>query len=181
MCDFNLSGTDEILEDSLHGTVFYMSPEIIQNGLMSEKSDFWSLGVLTFFLFFKKFPFYAKNRSELFFKIVNRIFEPEIFSAKNNLKKFIFDLLNLDFKKRLGNNLFEFLEHPFFFGFDWNKIFFDKFEFSFNLEKLKSFKGKASGESFLEIERDVKRNLKFLNIYNFSFSEKSVVEDFKKI
>ena len=170
-CDFNLSGTDEILEDTLQGTAFYIAPEIILNGFITEKSDFWSLGVLLFFLYFKKYPFIGKNRTEMFFKIVNRIFEPEIFEAEENLKKIIFDLLNIDHKKRLGNNLFEFIEHPFFVDFDWNSIFCNEFKFSFDLKKLKIFYGKVTDSQILELKKDYKRNFQFCDINDFSFSE----------
>ena len=39
----------------------YMAPEIIEAGKYDGRSDLWSLGVLIYCLFFKKFPFRGRN------------------------------------------------------------------------------------------------------------------------
>ena len=120
LCDFNLSGTRSLLNDSLQGTVCYLAPEIIQGKERTHKSDFWSLGVLLHLLFYRKFPFKNKNQTELFFNILNRNIEQEDRNkAPNSLRKLILDLLKKCPKDRLGNNFKEFIYHPFFKGFDW--------------------------------------------------------------
>jgi len=58
------------------GTLLYMAPEIVAPDLLNENADkdkspydfsadLWSVGVITHFLFFHKFPFEAKNQEEL--------------------------------------------------------------------------------------------------------------------
>ena len=38
-----------------------MSPEIIQGKIHDYKADLWSLGVLLFFMIFRKFPFTSRK------------------------------------------------------------------------------------------------------------------------
>ena len=52
------------------GTPNYMAPEVIK-GCYTNKSDLWSIGVLTYVLLVGKMPFSGKNDKELLEQIVN--------------------------------------------------------------------------------------------------------------
>lgn len=121
LCDFNLSGTESLLKDSLQGTILYLAPEIIEGRLRTRKSDFWSLGVLIHLLFYRNYPFKNKSQTQLFFNILNRnIRKEEKLKAPNSLRKLILDLMVKDPERRIGENIEEFYHHPFFKDFDWN-------------------------------------------------------------
>lgn len=45
---------------NIHGSHFYLAPEVIE-GHYDQKCDLWSLGVITYALFTKAFPFYGKD------------------------------------------------------------------------------------------------------------------------
>lgn len=121
LCDFNLSGTSSLLNDAIQGTVNYLAPEIIAGLPRTMKSDFWSLGVLVHLLFYRRFPFKSQNQSELFYNIVNKPIDPEEvdLKASRELRTLITQLLNKNYKQRLGNSIQDFVQHKFFRKFDW--------------------------------------------------------------
>ena len=121
LCDFNFSGTQSILHNTLQGTVNYLAPEIISGLQRTPKSDFWALGILLHLLFYKRFPFKSSYQAELFFNIVNRPIDAEPIDkhAPPALRLLIIDLLSKNFRKRIGNSLSEFKKHKFFEKFDW--------------------------------------------------------------
>lgn len=121
LCDFNLSGTTSLLNDTIQGTVSYIAPEILEGKERTSMSDFWSLGILTHLLFYKRLPFKSSNQTELFFNVINKSIEPETREnrAPRALREFICDLLNKNPKKRLGQSMRDFVSHPFFESFDW--------------------------------------------------------------
>ena len=48
------------------GTCNYMAPEILKGELYKEKCDLWSLGIMIFQLFFKRFPYDGENGGAVF-------------------------------------------------------------------------------------------------------------------
>lgn len=157
LCDFNLSGTKSLLKDSLKGTLTSISPELLRQNKRTHKSDFWSLGVLCHFLFYRKYPFKSDNNSTLIKDIVNRNIIPEQRGRKASpqLRLFIEELLTLDYKKRLGNRMEDFKQHPFFNEFDWHGYFQDKNNFRYAMNYNQS----ESETSQLTIELDDSRDL----------------------
>jgi serine/threonine protein kinase len=121
LCDFNFSGTSSLLSDTLQGTVNYLAPEIISGLPRTAKSDFWALGVLLHLLFYKKFPFKSSYQAELFYNIVNKPIDPEPIDrqAPPELRLFINDLLCKNYRRRIGNDLNDFVRHKFFYRFNW--------------------------------------------------------------
>lgn len=69
-----LSNTYEKLE-TIVGTPYYLSPEIVQNQPYSFKSDMWSLGVLLFELCAQNPPFDAASIPALVLMIANAKYE----------------------------------------------------------------------------------------------------------
>lgn len=177
LCDFNLSGTKSILNDTIQGTVCYISPEIIEGKKRTKKSDFWALGVLVHLLFYRRYPFRFNNQTDLFYNIVNRNIQPETgeVRAPPSLKKFIDDLLNRDFRKRIGNSIEEFMAHPFFKDFDWKNYRSapDKFKYIEGVPDLDE-DGSTGKKDTSDIDdfRNIKdtHNPKFMyNIEGFTF------------
>lgn len=121
LCDFNLSGTSSLLSDAIQGTVNYLAPEIIAGLPRTRKSDFWSLGILVHLLFYRRFPFKSMNQSELFYNIVNKPVDSEEVDRKASpeLRSMIIQLLNKNYKQRLGESINDFVSHRFFRKFDW--------------------------------------------------------------
>lgn len=175
LCDFNLSGTSSMLGETIHGTVAYIAPEILKKK-MEFKSDFWALGVLTFLLIVKKYPFDSKTRSETFFNIMNRIIIQDFENLGFSEKKFILDLLNLDPKKRIGDNLKQFVNHAFFKGFDWKKIQKENVYFNY-IDKIKKerdfFLIDESFEGNSNINIDDSRAKYYIDDFDFENSEDS--------
>jgi len=46
-----------------------MAPEILKKGSYDQQVDVWSAGIIVFYLLFGSFPFTAKNKVDLFYKI----------------------------------------------------------------------------------------------------------------
>ena len=133
LCDFNLSGTRSLLNDTLQGTVCYISPEMIEGQKRTHKSDFWSLGVLCHLLFYRKYPFKDLPGSGILKNILNRniVKEPRDRKASPEFRLFIEELLMKDVKRRLGNRIEDFYQHPFFRNFDWENYFDNKRNFNY--------------------------------------------------
>lgn len=52
------------------GTVYYMSPEILQKQAYNPKAaDIWSLGIVLYKLLYNKYPFYGRDEFSLLQKI----------------------------------------------------------------------------------------------------------------
>ena len=180
LCDFNLSGTKSILNETLQGTVCYIAPEIIEGRNRTPKSDFWSLGVLVYLLFFRKYPFKNTNQTELFFNIINRNIEMDISSNKapNSFKQFILSLLTKNPNKRIGNNIQEFVKHPFFKNFDWTHFYSnpDNFNYILGIPSLDgerdSFISKSS-ENELNTIKETQTDKFIYNIEDFTYENKN--------
>jgi calcium-dependent protein kinase len=72
LIDFGLSklfSTKNNHMNSIVGTIYYMSPEII-SGTYNEKCDVWSAGVILYILLCGKPPFFGKSASEITQKIL---------------------------------------------------------------------------------------------------------------
>ena len=59
------------------------------------------------------------------------IAEPRDRRASKQLRLLIEELLNVDYKKRLGNRIEDFKQHPFFEGFDWYNYFGNRSNFRY--------------------------------------------------
>ncbi|KAH9416425.1 hypothetical protein DERP_012853 [Dermatophagoides pteronyssinus] len=113
------------------GTPDYVSPEIldviegkIRNDCpYSFETDWWSLGIVLFELFYGQTPFYAESLVETYFKIMNHkthfIF-PVNAEVTDEAKDLISNLVTDRYSRY--KNLQNFKEHPWFTGIEWDKI-----------------------------------------------------------
>ena len=119
LTDFGLSKdiSDSKMTRSFCGTPEFMAPEIVLKKQYSFGVDWWTLGVLTYELFFEKPPFYDNNRNKMFSKILNE--EP---TFPKDFDQDAFDFINKLLKKdaKLRYDFDSLKEHPF-----WNGINFD--------------------------------------------------------
>jgi NIMA (never in mitosis gene a)-related kinase len=82
------------------GTPYYLSPEIVHNKPYSFESDIWSLGVLLYEMMALKMPFDATSMPMLSLKIIRGNYNsPPSFYSKD-LKTLVAMLLNVEGKKR---------------------------------------------------------------------------------
>ena len=111
IADFGLAR--DILHDktsrTICGTLSYIAPEMITKENYSFEVDWWSLGVISYQLFFDKLPFNGNNQKELFESIINHKLEIPEECDNPLLSSFLNNLLEKDPSKRL-NNIFS---HPF--------------------------------------------------------------------
>ena len=102
------------------GTSEYLAPEVVMQLPYSYPIDIWALGILTYEMLFRTTPFYDENKSKLFTNIVSAepYFPPKLdFRIVDFIKKLLT-------KKASDRPTFEQMKsHPFFEGFDWDKVY----------------------------------------------------------
>lgn len=119
LCDFGNSKMNKSEYSGLFihaGTPFYMSPEIFNKIEYGNNVDIWSVGILTFTLYFNglhPFPNNLSNKGHKYIKFENNILWEldHALHISKELKDFIEKCLELDKTKRL--NADEALQHPF--------------------------------------------------------------------
>ena len=89
----------------------YIAPEILKNDCYDEKSDLWSLGIIIYVLYFRKFPFVSKIIPALLKQIEN-VNNLLIETEDPDLSDLIKGLLNPNPQNRL--NWDQYFMHPFF-------------------------------------------------------------------
>ncbi|EFA81478.1 putative protein serine/threonine kinase [Heterostelium album PN500] len=127
LTDFGLA-KEEVSEEgstgSFCGTIDYMAPEMIQRKVYGKSVDWWSLGVLMYYMIVGKPPFTSQNNHSLQDRIINEKLKfPKFISPQ--AKSVITALLIKDPKKRLGcdgNGTQKIKQHPFFKSIQWRKL-----------------------------------------------------------
>ena len=110
-------------------------PEIRYNRDYTYNSDYYRLGHLILFLIFKQYPFvYKKIKSRIKLNKINKIksnYSIELFNFVNGL-------LKKNIKNRLGyRDIDELMNHPWFNGFNWEKLEKKQIISPFNITKMK--------------------------------------------
>lgn len=86
------------------GTPYYLSPEIVQNKPYNFKSDIWSLGILLYEMTVLKMPFDATSLPLLYVKIIRGNYSAVPNNFSKELKSLISSLLVVDPEKRPSIN-----------------------------------------------------------------------------
>ncbi|GLH01770.1 Serine/threonine-protein kinase polo [Gryllus bimaculatus] len=113
--DFGLAyllhdGQTSVSLSAVVGTPFYMSPEVIQDSLYSEKSDIWSLGCLIYELCALQPPFNSSNLQQLIRSVQNGRFNRIPSDYSDDLHKMISYMLTVEHRSR--PNVETILHHP---------------------------------------------------------------------
>jgi serine/threonine protein kinase len=108
------------------GTPDYIAPEVLMKRGYGKECDWWSLGVIIFEMLYGYPAFYSENSVETCRKILNWRTTLQ-FPARPNVSPAAKDLIRsllTDPENRLGarEGLEDFKRHPFFHGFDWNRM-----------------------------------------------------------
>jgi NIMA (never in mitosis gene a)-related kinase len=101
--DFGISRClDYTLEQvqTVTGTPYYLSPEIVSNKPYSFKSDIWSLGVLLYEMCALRMPFNAQSLPKLSLNILKGLYNPIPTHFSPALKSLVTSLLQVDPNKR---------------------------------------------------------------------------------
>jgi serine/threonine protein kinase len=112
---FNNNNNNE--NNNFCGTILYMSPELldkknIHKNYNDKERDIWAVGIIMYQLLYNKHPFHNKGESMKIYKeklknyVLNKnlIFYDEINKINRNGKKFILQLLEPDWTKRINAN-----------------------------------------------------------------------------
>ena len=119
MADFGFS---KDFEDgwmrSFCGTPLTMAPEVLKREEYNEKCDMWSLGVITYFLLYNKYPFFpTKSDGDGLLGITNCVLNKPLVFDKNVQvsdigRDFILQCLQKTVDKRSSSK--DLLKHPWF-------------------------------------------------------------------
>lgn len=100
--DFGFAKFYNNLDETMCGSPYYMSPEMITNNGYNCKSDLWSLGIILYQMIVGKIPYKANNIQSLIREINSkRIMLPDHIIVTSNCKKLIYSLLEIDLNKRI--------------------------------------------------------------------------------
>ena len=127
LSDFNLNKseifqnncpTPTIESKPFQNNCLSIAPEILKNNNYNEKSDIWSLGVIIYYLLFKKYP-YEGNSEFALLRDINSKKNLGLDQIKNNnLKDLINKMLKIKLEERLSWD--EYFNHFFFFKEEMN-------------------------------------------------------------
>lgn len=119
------------------GTPYFISPEVLNGKGYSYSCDYWSVGILLYYLYFGEFPFGDKNKNanSIYKLILNKKLVIKETESKNdqeidNFKELIQNLLNKDVNKRYCS-FKDIKSSNFFKGFNWDELIHQKMQAPF--------------------------------------------------
>jgi NIMA (never in mitosis gene a)-related kinase 1/4/5 len=100
--DFGVSTQTNTCANTIVGTPFYLSPEIINGAKYDSKTDIWSLGVLLYELCCLDYPFKVPNNSlaALALKVLKGKYSPLPKTYSPELSKILAAMMNVNAKAR---------------------------------------------------------------------------------
>lgn len=152
--DFGLS-KDRIKKGSIShtfcGSIAYLPPEVVKKSGHNKSIDWYLLGELLYEVVMGVPPFYGDSKDALMENILHKELSLEDLPVSDSFKDLLSKLMNRDIHSRLGSRYdgVEVMEHPYFVGIDWNKVFQKKYSL-FKPEQLESYKLQKHSISELE-------------------------------
>lgn len=155
LIDFGLSKEQVFTKTgarSFCGSIAYLAPEMVKKTGHGKAIDWYLLGVVLFEMMVGLPPFYAENKEQLFHNIEHEILEfPDSFSP--SLRDLLFNLLQKDINKRLGNfgGAEEIKKHPWFSNIKWENAIKKKLSVAKpGITKLKLYEYESKDDLFNE-------------------------------
>jgi len=118
-------GTAKRIKDftyTIIGTAYYISPEVLVGKGYSFSCDYWSIGILTFEIYYNYYPFgnEANDPMEVYRDVLKKDLSLP-FNGDKSVNSFIKAVLNKKVWKRLSS-LEQAKKHEFFKGFNWDDL-----------------------------------------------------------
>jgi len=118
-------GTAKKIKDftcTIIGTAYYISPEVLIGKGYSFSCDYWSIGILTFEIYYNYYPF--GNEANEPMEVYRDILKKDLslpFNGDKSVNSFIKAVLNKKVSQRLSS-LEQAKKHEFFKGFNWDDL-----------------------------------------------------------
>jgi cGMP-dependent protein kinase len=118
-------GTAKKIKDftcTIIGTAYYISPEILTGKGYSYSCDYWSVGIITFEIYYNYYPFgnEANDPMEVYREVLKKDLTLP-YNGEPSVNSFIKAVLNKKVSKRLSS-LDAAKKHSFFRDFSWNDL-----------------------------------------------------------
>jgi len=156
VCDFSAASfTNNIQEGAVFGSPPYVSPERLMQMKYTEKTDIWSIGVITFVLLGGYLPFYDEDYLRLFDLIRQGKYEfdPKHWdSISDDAKNIIQEMLEYEHTQR--KSAAELLEHKWILTENCELL---KRDLSVNLKEFGAFNGKRRMKAVTDVVIAVNR------------------------
>ena len=118
-------GTAKRIKDftcTIIGTAYYISPEILTGKGYSYSCDYWSVGIITFEIYYNYYPFgnEANDPMEVYREVLKKDLSLP-YNGDPSVNSFIKAVLNKKVSKRLSS-LEAAKKHPFYKDYNWNDL-----------------------------------------------------------
>ena len=122
LIDFGTAKRIKDFTSTIIGTAYYISPEILVGKGYSYSCDYWSIGIITFEIYYNYYPFgnEANDPMEVYREVLKKDLSLP-YNGDPSVNSFIKAVLNKKVSKRLSS-LEAAKKHSFFKGFNWNDL-----------------------------------------------------------
>ena len=168
LIDFGTAKRIKDFTSTIIGTAYYISPEILTGKGYSFSCDYWSVGIITFEIYYNYYPFgnEANDPMEVYREVLKKDLSLP-YNGEPTVNSFIKAVLNKKVSKRLSS-LEAAKKHPFFKDFNWNDLIDLQLKAPYIPEslELKSFEEYTT--KYIDHLKTTKRNRKqsYVSIYD---------------